>query len=461
MIRLRFDKGTLLLRGDVGTPYGKWDPRVGCYRIKAMHYREVLAYLKESRLSCQDEAPDLPPLETLKCAVELRSYQQDGLDRWNRAGMRGIVVLPTAAGKTFMALKAIDLLNTQTLIVVPTLDLVDQWRKRVAELLSLEAGAVGGGEHTVRMVTVSTYDSAYLHADVLGNRFMFIVFDEVHHLASPSYMQIAEMYIAPYRMGLTATYERVDGRHLLLPRLVGDLVHTLDVEELAGEHLSPYTHEKVYVKLTPDEKREYDKEMKVFRRYLRQKGIVLKSVRDFHRFIMATGRDPLARKALLARNHALKIALNSEAKLEALKELLETYRNEKILVFTLHNDLVYRISRRFLIPAITYQTPREERREILERFRDGQYRAVVTSQVLDEGVDVPDASAGFVLSGTGSTREYIQRLGRLLRKTKDKKAKLVEIVSKETVEVKISRRRRKKKREEEKRQDLAPICKAF
>ena len=360
--------------------------------------------------------------------------------------MRGIVVLPTAAGKTYIALKAISLLKTQTLIVVPTLDLLDQWRRRVAEYLNVEAGAVGGGEKTVKMVTVSTYDSAYLRAEVLGNRFMLIVFDEVHHLASPSYMQIAEMYIAPYRMGLTATYERGDERHLLLPRLVGDPVHTVDVEELAGEHLSPYDYEKIYVELTPEEQRVYDREMNVFRRYLKERGIVLKSLKDFRRFIMATGRDRRAREALLARNRALKIALNSEAKLNTLAKLLEAYRGEKILIFTLHNDLVYRISRMFLIPSVTYQTPREERREIMGKFRSSEYRVIVTSQVLDEGVDVPDASVGFVLSGTGSTREYIQRLGRLLRKVEGKKAKLVEIVSKGTVEVGISQRRHRKRK---------------
>jgi superfamily II DNA or RNA helicase len=448
MIRLWFDKGTLLLRGEVGTPYGKWDPRVGCYRIKALHYHDVLSYLKESRLPYQDEVPNLPPSQTLKDVVELRPYQNEALNKWRHAGMRGILVLPTAAGKTYIALKAISLLKTQTLIVVPTLDLIDQWRKRVADYLGIEAGAVGGGEDDVRMITVSTYDSAYLHAEVLGNRFMFVVFDEVHHLASPSYMQIAEMYIAPYRMGLTATFERIDQRHALLPTLVGDLVYTAKVEELAGEHLSPYTHEKMLVKLTPEEQRVYDRGMGVFNGYLREKGIVLKSPEDFHRFIMVTGRDRRAREALLARNQAVKAALNSEAKLDLLARQLEAHRSEKTLIFTLHNDLVYTISRRFLIPAITYQTPKEERREILENFRAGDYRAIVTSQVLDEGVDVPDASVGFMLSGTGSTREYIQRLGRLLRKVEGKQAKLVEIVSKETMEVRMSRRRRQKTGEE-------------
>lgn len=446
VLRLRFDRGTLLLSGEVGTPYGKWDPRVGCFRIKAMHYRDAVAYLKESKIPYVDEVPELPPLQTMKSAVELRSYQNDALNNWRRAGNRGILVLPTAAGKTYIALRAISLLKTQTLIVVPTLDLIDQWRRRIVEFLGLEAGAVGGGESTVRMITVSTYDSAYLQAEFLGNRFMLIVFDEVHHLASPSYMQIAEMYIAPYRMGLTATYERIDERHELLPRLVGDVVYTVGVEELAGEHLSPYTYEKMYIELTPDEQSLYDREMAVFKGYLREKGIVLRSVEDFQRFIMTTGRDRRAREALLARNRALKVALNSDAKLALLAKQLEAYGSERILIFTLHNDLVYAVSRRFLIPAITYQTPKDERREILDNFRKGEYKTIVTSQVLDEGVDVPEASVGFILSGTGSTREYIQRLGRLLRKVEGKKARLVEIVSKETVEVRISRRRREKNR---------------
>ncbi len=446
MIRLRFDKGTLLLRGNLATPYGRWDSRVGCYRIKALHYRDVLSYLEESGIPYEDEVQDLPPLEHLKCDVKLWPYQGEGLSRWRRAGRKGVIVLPTAAGKTYIALKGMSLLDVQTLIVVPTLDLLDQWRRRVADHLGVEAGAVGGGENDVRMVTVATYDSAYLKAEVLGNRFIFLVFDEVHHLASPSYMQIAEMYIAPYRMGLTATIERTDDRHKLLPLLVGDPIYTVGVEELTGEHLSPYSHEKVFVELTPEEQEIYDREMGVFRRYLRKRGIVLKSAEDFRRFIMMTGRDAKAREALLARNKAMKAALNSEAKLQTLADLLERFEGEKVLVFTLHNDLVYRISRRFLVPAITYQTPRPERQEILKNFRTGDYRVVVTSQVLDEGVDVPDATVGFILSGTGSTREYVQRLGRLLRKVKGKRAKLVEIISKQTIEMGISRRRHKRKK---------------
>jgi len=443
MPRLWFDKGTLLLKGEVGTPYGKWDSRSGCYRIKACHYRDVLDFFRESDICVEDVALSLPALEQLEGSIELRTYQDKALDQWLGAGKRGVLVLPTAAGKTFIALKAIDLLKVQTLIVVPTLDLLDQWKKRVWECLGVEAGVVGGGESVVRMVTVSTYDSAYAQAAYLGNRFLLLVFDEVHHLASPGYMQIAEMFLAPYRMGLTATYERSDQRHMLLPLLVGDPVYSVSVEELtAGKHLSEYVYEKISVELTEREQQVYEENLSVFKNYLASRRIVLRSAFDFQRFIMSTGRDSSAREALLARNKALKVAVNSEAKLDLLAQKLEDYKAEKVLIFTLHNDLVYTVSRRFLVPAVTYQTSREERREILTNFGNGKYRVIVTSQVLDEGVDVPDASVGIVLGGTGSKREFVQRLGRLLRRKDGKVAKLIEIISKETVEVNISRRRR-------------------
>jgi len=242
-------------------------------------------------------------------------------------------------------------------------------------------------------------------------------------------------------MGLTATYEREDGGHLDLPRLVGGPVYQLELDALTGRHLSTYTHEKVLVDLTMEEQKLYRREYNTFTHYLKKRRIVLKSPEDFQRFIMRTGNDPEAREALLARNRALKTVLNSEAKIKVLGEFLKGYGEEKKLIFTRYNQLVYQISRRFLIPAITHQTPREERKEILEKFKSGDYNAIATSQVLDEGVDVPDASIGFILSGTGSSREYIQRLGRILRKRPGKQARLIEIVARETVETRISQRR--------------------
>ena len=97
MFRLWFDKGTLLLRGEVGTPYGRWDLRSGCYRIKACYYRAVLDYFRESNIGVEDAVLNLPPVEQLRDSVELRSYQNEALDKWLAAGKSGVLVMPTAA----------------------------------------------------------------------------------------------------------------------------------------------------------------------------------------------------------------------------------------------------------------------------------------------------------------------------------------------------------------------------
>jgi superfamily II DNA or RNA helicase len=124
-----------------------------------------------------------------------------------------------------------------------------------------------------------------------------------------------------------------------------------------------------------------------------------------------------------------------------LAELLQRHRREKVLIFTAENAMVYRISEQFLIPAITHETPIKERRLWLELFNKGEVLALATSRVLNEGVNIPDASVAVVLSGTGSSREHIQRLGRILRKQPEKEAVLYEVVTAETAEEGISRRR--------------------
>ena len=443
MITLTFDRGSIIIHGNVSTPYGQWDPRINTFRAMAMFYPSILSYLNQSQIPYVDNVLDIIPTPQYTSTISLRPYQIDALNSWLAAGRRGVIVLPTAAGKTYIAIKAIELLNVPTLIVVPTLDLLDQWKQLLLQQFKLDIGVYGGGDNFLKPITVSTYDSAYLKAEKLGNKFLLLIFDEVHHLPAPSYSQIAEMSVAPYRLGLTATYEREDGRHTLLPQLVGDCVYELSVDALAGKHLAPYVHEKVFVELTPEEQEIYQQEYSTFINYLQDNNIVLRSSKDFQKFIIRTGSDPKAREALLARNTALKTALNSESKLKSLAKLLKIYSKNKIIIFTRHNQLVYRISRRFLVPAITHKTNRVERQEILEKFKHNEYRVLVTSQVLDEGVDVPDASVGIILSGTGSSREYIQRLGRLLRKRDGKQAKIIEIIAKGTIETRISNRRHK------------------
>lgn len=147
---------------------------------------------------------------------------------------------------------------------------------------------------------------------------------------------------------------------------------------------------------------------------------------------------------MLAHREAKEIALGTDGKLRVLADLLAEHHPERTLIFTADNATVYRISQEFLIPAISHQTPVKERHEILTRFREGEYKTLVASHVLNEGVDVPAASVAIILSGTGSEREYIQRLGRVLRKGKErqKRARLYEVVAADTSEEGTSQRRR-------------------
>ncbi len=443
MILLRYERGTVLVRGDVRVPNSTWDSRVGAFRAMAIHYPDMLEFLARSGLEFKDEVLDPLPCPELAGRTRLREYQEEALKAWLAAGKRGVIVLPTGSGKTVVGMAAISELNAPTIVLVPTIDLMEQWRVRLAKEFHVEIGAYGGGESTCKAITVSTYDSAYLRAEELGNKFVLAIFDEVHHLPAPSYSQIGELFAAPFRMGLTATYVREDEGHNALPRLVGNVVYELEPEELAGTHLSDYTLEKVFVSLPPSEQEEYERNYDTFKRYLRSRGVSLRNRGDFQKFIMRTGSDPQARQALLARNRALDIAFNSSSKIEALRKLLDQNIDEKVLVFTQHNKLVHRVSKEFLIPAITHTTSKDERSEILDRFKSGVYTKIVTSKVLDEGIDVPDATLGVIVSGSGSSREFVQRLGRLLRKKEGKKAKLIEIVSRETRETRISQRRRR------------------
>jgi superfamily II DNA or RNA helicase len=361
------------------------------------------------------------------------------MNRWLKQ-KRGIVVMPTGSGKTVLAIKIIEKVNSPTFIVVPTLDLVQQWRERL-QAFDIEIGEYTGLRKNLEPITVSTYDSAYINAENLGNKFKLLIFDEVHHLPAEGYRQIAEMFASPYRLGLTATYEREDGLHQELPRLMGGKVYEIRADELAGTYLANYEIERISIELTEEEEREYKKYYKIFRNYILSRNIGMRSPQDFKKIVMRSGYDPEAREAILARNKAERIAYNSRNKLDKIRELLN--KEDRIIIFTRYNDMVYEISKRFFIPCITHRTDSREREEILKRFRDGKYSALVSSQVLDEGIDVPEANIGIIVSGTGSSREYIQRLGRLLRPRENKKALLYELVTKGTKEVRTSYRRRR------------------
>ncbi|MGB1252298.1 MAG: DEAD/DEAH box helicase, partial [Candidatus Promineifilaceae bacterium] len=349
------------------------------------------------------------------------------------------------AGKTFVALRAIAQTGVSTLIVVPTIDLLHQWYARLRNAFNMPIGVWYGSEKILEQITVTTYPSAWAQAELLGDQFKLIVFDEIHHLPAPSWHEIALMCAAPFRLGLTATYPNpraeADGQERadLLDQLVGGIVYSKSIEELTGKQLANYRTQRVRIDLTEAEREAYDNAYSMYTGYIREARLREKHGAGWwHTFNAKSAYDQGARTAKVAELKLKEIVHQARGKLDALEKLLAEHVEQPTLIFTAHNRFAYEIARKHLIPVITHQTKAAERKAFLEGFREGRYRAIVTSKVLNEGVDVPEAKVAIVLGGSAGAREYIQRLGRVLRKQGNREAILYEVIARKTVDERIA-----------------------
>src|SRR6266568_1002512 len=422
------------------------DKRYHFLRTQPIYFTEVKRALRQQQTAFTvafDERPALP--FATKLSLESRPYQEDALTASIAEGSAGVVVLPTGAGKTFVAAMAIAETGLWTLAVVPTIDLLQQWRAALAATLSLSAddiGLFGGGEKDLKPITIITYDSAALYSREL-HRFGLLIFDECHHLPAPTYRLIAESAFTPLRLGLSATPERSDMAHADLELLIGPEVYRRSPAELTeGQYLAQYKEIPIDIALSSEDETRYIEQRRIYRSFLQRRHIVIRSPEEFQqKIIFLSARDSEARKAMLAWREARNIAMNTPAKYVEIERLLRMHSADQVILFSEYNQVVDEISRRFCLPSITYKTPAEERRIILERFRAGQYTKLVTGRVLNEGVDVPDCRVAIIVSGNSTKREYIQRLGRILR-PKAGQAVLYELVTSGTTEEEMAKRRK-------------------
>ena len=446
---LSFDSGSIILQVPSEevpkalelAPQFVWDQRIQALRGSALNYRRLLIQLTKHNVPYTDNARTY---QNLSLSFQFHRvpfyYQSEALNAWENNGCSGVVVLPTGAGKSYVAQLAMALKNCATLVITPTLDLVAQWHMNLESAFGIKCGIIGGGTYDLQPVTVTTYDSAYIHMERIGNAFGMLVFDEVHHLPTQTYALSALHSIAPYRLGLTATPER-EAPHSYA-QLVGPIVYTQSIRALAGQNLAMYETVQYEVDLEADEREAYEEYRACYLNFIRDNHIRMGSPDGWTDFLRLSSRSTEGRAALHAHRAQRAITQHCRAKMNLLNDLLARHRSDRTIIFTADNETVYRISREYLVPAITHQSPVKERRAILEGFNTGRYPVVVTSKVLNEGVDIPAANIGIVLSGSGSVREHVQRLGRILRAAKDKTAILYELVAKNTSEAFTSEKRR-------------------
>jgi superfamily II DNA or RNA helicase len=430
---LKWDRGTWLVEGEKpADPAVQWDDRVARWRLPAWRWR----FLGGGEDPCPG-LPVAPPLDT----GELRDYQRAAVDAWTAAGRWGTVVLPTGAGKTRTALAAIAAHGGRALVLAPTNVLVAQWL-RVLEGVGVQAGRFGEGIREERPITVATFASARAHADTLGNRFGLLVVDECHHFGGGTGDEVLEMFAAPSRLGLTAT--PVDGaRGERLAAILGAPVFSATLETLTGTWLAPLDVCTWTLELTPAERAAYERESAAFlpacRAFFgRNRGA---SWTDFTR---ACHADEQGRAVLTAWRRSRAIVRYTTAKRRALADLMAAHAAKRVLVFAPDAATAAEIAREHLVPMIVAQIGAAERTAILERFAAGEWRVLVSARVLNEGVDVPSADTAILVGGSQGAREYIQRIGRVLRPGPDKRATVYDLVMRDTFEVGRAARHRER-----------------
>ena len=446
-LSLHFDKGTILLYGAEKHQLQflnglSWDERTNCLRAPAAEYRKLVTDLRKHKITYNDNARKFSAVTfPLKKKITPRYFQTEAAEAWIPE-KRGVVTLPTGAGKTILAVMLIARTGRPTLIHVPTIDLMGQWKEVLDKYFDIKIGLLGGGINDIQLITVATYDSALLHVPYRGDQFGLLVFDECHHLPGEQFKFTAMGSIAPFRLGLTATPERSDGKEKVLYELCGPLCYETHIDELSGKTLAPYLVKTIEVEMLPEDREQYEISRKCYIDFLGKARISFKHPNGWSIFLRRTSESPEGREAFRAYLMQKKLSQASEAKEKLLWKLILKHKGDRMLVFTQDNEMAYRIGGKFYLPVLTHHTKLPEREAFLKAFRTGEYPVLITSKVLNEGIDVPEANVGVIVSGSGSIREHVQRLGRILRARPGKQALLYELVSKDTGEYFTNQRRR-------------------
>lgn len=341
-----------------------------------------------------------------------RHYQWEAAKRWwqdgRPSGGCGVVVLACGAGKTIVAMTAMSLVQTKTLILATNQAAVSQWRRELLDKTHLKPDEVGmytGTNKQICPVTIATYqiltwrrskNAEFEHLHLFEDQdWGLIIYDEVHLLPAPVFGATATLQ-GRRRLGLTATLVREDGREGDVFALVGPKRYDLPWQMLQTQGFIADTR-CVEVRVPMPRK--------VADRYERSRE-----------------------------NEKFRIASANPAKMDVIRELLRRHKDDNILVIGTYVDQLKQIARRFRAPLITGKTPHGEREVLFDKFRKGRINLLVVSKVANFSIDLPDANIAIQVSGTfGSRQEEAQRLGRILR-PKKKAAVFYTVVSGDTKE---------------------------
>lgn len=406
------------------------DEKKYCFMLNLTDRGTVKQNLLKLGLPVKDDVPltDGAPLEislrettTSGNPFNIRDYQKGAAEALigNKGPGTGFgtIVLPCGAGKTIVGMVIMSMLKTNTLIVTTNISAVHQWIDELLDKTNLTEEQVAeytGEEKVIKPVTVATYQiltwrpdktSPFPHFSLFRkNNWGLVIYDEVHMLPAPVFRVAAELQ-AVRRVGLTATLVREDGCEGNVFSLVGPKRYDVPWKELErNKWIASAECIELRVDLQSDKDIEY----------------AVAGMRSKHR-----------------------IASENPAKLAVVQELVQKYKDDKILIIGQYIDQLQKISQMLKVPIITGKTPNAERDGIYSDFRNGIIKVLVVSKVANFAIDLPDASMAIQVSGTfGSRQEEAQRLGRILR-PKERTSRFFTLITRNTVEEEFGSNRQK------------------
>jgi len=370
----------------------------------------------------------------------LYRWQFEALTSWLRCGRRGIVEAVTGAGKTNVALAAAADAHRRglfVLVVVPSRVLMNQWTFHLAQALpGCQIGRLGD-TYSDRVadcdVLVTTRHSASTgHPVPPTEAGGLIIADECHGFGGKTLRQ-SLIHDYQERLGLTATLERSDQavENTLLPYFGGVCYRYGFGPAIADGVCAQPRVAFVAVPLASEERIEYDAiEMSLVQARQALRAIPDMPQGSFSAFLIAVSHlaehdaGPNGKAAvtyLEAFSKRREIVATSRTKYEVLSRFAPLIRQAAgSLLFTqtvkAANHAINRLDPLLDIEIITGETSRGGRERILHELRVGTIDAVAAPRVLDEGIDVPNANLGIVISASRTRRQMIQRMGRILRR---------------------------------------------
>lgn len=367
--------------------------------------------------------------------MELREWQAQAYEKLKENNFNGVVKVASGKGKTVLAIKVIQDIHTRypnkkILVVVPTINLMIQWEKEIKKFTPgiTSSYYYGGKKDEQGDVILSVINTASTLP--FSSSFSLKILDEIHHYGAPLYTSIFSLS-SPHTIGLSATPQREDEGDLAIRYGAGEIVYTLDhIDEL----LEQFSIWSIRVPFTME---EYDKYSEYQLEINKMQGMIasMYNTYDFSGVKrLANKKVGAALKLLSLWGKAAQLKYNASHKLDVIKDIVGIEKGQKIIVFSESISFAERVGEE--IPESYVVHSKLGKKIVLDRlkaFREANSGVLVAPRMIDEGYDVPDASVAIVSSFSRSSRQMIQRDGRILRMNKDKYAKRYTLVL-ETIE---------------------------